>query len=201
MPICLSNPTPEYSNASNGTQRTTAEMPRTALQHLNIAAKYGKWQDTYSPPNTPSPRKETSKKAKASTPSPALTSIPLPSPLKTCKLKIRREAGKANRGKCLMVFKRYETSRVKNRQNPHCGSTRLVGERIGSRTDIQGCKICGLFNDLWVSDLENQVPSLRSEPTSDEGSSDGYSSPFSEGSSTYSSDGYSTSCSESFSMP
>lgn len=200
MPICLSNPTLQFP--APGTERsTTAGMPRTALQHLNIAARYGKWPDTYSPPNTSSPGKTTTKKARKSTCSQALTSNPLPSPTKTCRLRIRKQAGKANKGKCLLVFKRYETSRVKNRQNPPCGSTRLVGKRRGSRTDIQGCKVCGLFNDLWVSDLETQIPSLRCEPTSDESSSEGYSTTSSEGSSTYSSDGYSTSCSESYITP
>ncbi|KAF2161243.1 hypothetical protein M409DRAFT_28282 [Zasmidium cellare ATCC 36951] len=132
-------------------------MYRTALAQLHIAAKYSKWENLYSPPTTPTPRKPKHMRFPSSTTTTSQSMISRP--IRACKLRVIREKGKSNRGRCLLVFKTFKPGAARNRYEPPCGGTRSHGRRA-SKSEVQGCQICGLFIDMWIGDLENQVPSL-----------------------------------------
>ncbi|KAK4505745.1 hypothetical protein PRZ48_003710 [Zasmidium cellare] len=106
-------------------------MYRTALQQLNLVAKTSKWENLYSPPVTPTPR--ISKHMRF----PSQTQRVLP--LRACKLRASREKGKKNKGRCLVVIRRYKPGAAKNRIDPCCGGTRSQGRRE-SKSDVQGLK-------------------------------------------------------------
>ncbi|SMY21917.1 unnamed protein product [Zymoseptoria tritici ST99CH_1A5] len=144
-------------------------MPYTLLQTMNfLSAGGGKWERIYNIKSPPT--NKITKKMKFPGGQPQL---------RTCALRCyrgrvlrsrkKRKQVTVNKTKLMMVFKRSGPGRKKNMEgeNPPCGGEYFPEKEKGSRwslrnVDAEGvCRVCGMFLNMFVQDLEASVPGLR----------------------------------------